>query len=268
MGFFILLVIVIAVVFLKRKFDDMVDRDQTRQSTTYSQREGQGNAHAQINTSTAQTMDTAQRGKLIFVSNKDEYEDLDMATLIAQVSMGQVAFIVYSYTLNASQIFDRLKSKIETTNCEVYGTYRTLSIRDHAIYFGEYYGEWQCDSIYADEFGFSAVILSSAIWRLDDNESREELNTRIKIGAAIAARLQHMELDDCVIEDMPIPKHTNIFGDGFYIARKEIADAFIKSRIVKDYQLKMKTSDPSEIPDWYSSVVGKNLTSPIQSRLS
>lgn len=269
MGFFIFLVIVtvivVVVVIVKRKNDEFYYNQRKQNTTTNFQRESQGNAYTQTNTSIAQTAGTAQRDKLVFVPSKvDEYEDFDTATLIVQVSMGQIAFIAYSYTLSALQIFDRLKSKVEATNCEVYGNYRTLRINDQkAIFFGEYYGEWQCELIYAEEFGFSAVILSSAIWPLDGNESQEELNMRIKLGAVIAAHLKNMVLGDCVIEPMPIPNHTNMFGDGFYVARKEIADAFRKARIVKNYQMKMKAADPSQIPDWYSSAVGKNLTSQI-----
>lgn len=271
---FILLCIIFAIIavvsFFKKK-DNQNNYNQNWQKTsTVTQREG-GESYAQRNTPPVQTVTTAQRDDLIFISPNEynlEYDDVNV--LRCKIAMGQVAYIIYSYSLNAPQIFEKFRREIESATLEVYGNHRTLKIGEdlNVIYFGEYDGEWSYDLIENVEFGFSAVVLSSCIARIDSSESQETLNARIKIGATISAYLKNMILEDCVIEPILIPNHMVLDDKGIYMARKEVAEAFKKSRIVKNYTTNMGEVNSNQKPDWYNSVLGKNLTSKIGQNVS
>lgn len=172
------------------------------------------------------------------ILSSDEILDEDVGVLAEMIGMGGTrAYMVYSYTLSAKQIFQAVTVTMSSTIKSF-----TCTFDDHHLYSnGVRRNNWWYDLIESADDNFAAMVFWDTGGGIPERDGIINIYLRDKVA-----------FQDCAIDEIVIPKRNEPLEDnGFSFSHSELADAFRRSVIIKPPYQTTLSGRQIETPQWY-----------------
>ena len=180
-----------------------------------------------------------------------EIKDEDVQALFYTIGMGKSACMVYSFTLNAGQIFEKVKRKMSTIRVgEGYEFQCAFDDEGNLYVDGEDF-QWGSSLIESVDDNFAAMIIH--IMPMDNGMSYDQKQYFITVCGRIETYLHFLlKLDECAVDIIDIPQKSKpLQNNGFSFSHSELADAFRKSVIIKPPFQTTLNGMQIKKPGWY-----------------
>lgn len=181
------------------------------------------------------------------ISSVYEIQDEDVQVLYSRIAMGKDAYMCYSYTLNAGQIFQKVKEIMQSI-CVGENLFFQCTFDDGKIYVNGRYFCWSYSLIESDDDNLGAMIFHIVpSWNEEEAELFIEVCSRIKVYLDC-----RFKVEECAIDIINIPQKSKALEDnGFSFSHSELADAFRKSVIINSPSNTILNDRQEKKPTWY-----------------